>query len=98
MALEPVVFECATEPNVLNRERHLGEWLSVGGAFRCQFQSVPVVNLDVVRIGSTFPGFDKRLEAQQIDGPLGTAVVHKLHRFLPALLLEEDNGVLPILF
>src|SRR5712664_3697007 len=33
----------------------------------------PAVELDVVWRGSAFPGFEKRLQAQQEDRPLGTA-------------------------
>lgn len=50
-------------------------------------------DMGVVRIGTAFPGFDERLQAHQIDRPLGAAVVHEFHRLLPILVLEEDDGV-----
>src|SRR5262249_41065637 len=40
---------------------------------------VPVADLDVVRRRIAVPDFDQLLEAHQVDGPLGAAVVHELH-------------------
>src|SRR5205814_8397341 len=54
--------------------------------------SVPVVDLDVVRVGRALPGLHQRLQTQQENRPLGAAVVHELHRLLPTLVLEEDDG------
>lgn len=59
---------------------------------------VPLVDLDVVWPGGTFPGFEKRLQAHQKDRPLGAATVHELHRLLPTLMFEEDDGVVVVLF
>src|SRR6266853_3704403 len=56
----------------------------------------PAVELDIVWMGRAFSGFEKRLQAQQKDRPLGAAVVHELHRLLPTLLFEEDDG--PVAF
>src|SRR5687768_8776083 len=59
---------------------------------------VPVVDLDVVRVGRTFPGFQKRLQAHQKHPPLGAAMVHEFHRLLPILVLEQDDGIVALLF
>src|SRR4249920_2017095 len=59
---------------------------------------LPAVELDIVWRGGTFPGFEKRLHAQQKDPPLGAAMVHELHRLLPTLVLEEDDGPVAFLF
>src|ERR1700733_7619723 len=56
----------------------------------------PVVELDLVWRGGSFPGFEKRLQAQQKDPPLGAAMVHELHRLLPTLVFKEDDG--PVAF
>jgi hypothetical protein len=50
----------------------------------------PTVELDLVWPGRAFAGFEQRFQAQQEDRPFGAAVVHKFHRFLPALVLEEN--------
>src|SRR5271170_6743322 len=67
--------------------------LSFGGA-----QLFPAVELDFVWPGRAFAGFEERLEAQQEDSPFGAAVVHEFHRLLPALVLEEDDGPVAVLF
>jgi hypothetical protein len=48
--------------------------------------------------GAPFSGLDERLQAQQERTPLGAAMVHELHRLLPALVLEQDDGPLTFLF
>src|SRR5262245_47634837 len=53
--------------------------------------SVPVVDLDVVRVRGSFPSFDQRLQTQEEYRPLGAAVVHELHRFFPPLVREEHD-------
>src|SRR5688572_7328150 len=58
---------------------------------------IPVVDLDVVRVGGTLAGLQKRLQAHQKDPPLGAAVVHELHRLLPILVREEDHDVVAFL-
>jgi hypothetical protein len=50
-------------------------------------------NMGVVRVGTTFPGFHKRLQAHQINRPLGAAMVHEFDRLLPILVFEEDDGI-----
>ena len=55
-------------------------------------------DMGVVRVGGSFPGFHKRLQAHQIDRPLGAAMVHEFHRLLPTLVLEEDDGMVACLF
>ncbi len=57
----------------------------------------PTVELDLVWPGRAFAGFEQRLEAQQKDRPFGAAVVHELHRLLPALMFEENNGPVTVL-
>src|SRR5687768_12883049 len=52
--------------------RRDGRHRAVGSTF-----SVPVVDLDVVWIWGTFPGFHKRLQTHQEKRPLGAAVVHE---------------------
>src|SRR6266478_190254 len=47
-------------------------------------------------MGRAFSGFEKRLQAQQKDRPLGAAMVHELHRLLPTLVFEQDDG--PVAF
>ena len=49
-------------------------------------------------MGRTFAGFEKRLQAQQKDCPFGAAMVHELHRLLPALVFEENDGPVAFLF
>jgi len=58
----------------------------------------PTVELDLVWPGRAFAGFEERFQAQQEDRPFGAAVVHKFHRLLPALVLEENNGPVAVLF
>ena len=57
----------------------------------------PAVKLDLVWPGRAFAGFAERLEAQQKDRPLGAAVVHELHRLLPACVLEKDDDPVVVL-
>ena len=47
--------------------------------------------------GCALPGLDERLQAQQVDRPLRAAVVHEVDRFLPALVFEQDGGVVALL-
>src|SRR4030095_10356166 len=54
-------------------------------------------DMGVVRVGGTFPGFHKRLQAHQINRPLGAAMVHEFHRLLPTLVFEEDDGMVACL-
>jgi hypothetical protein len=58
---------------------------------------VPVVDPNIVWAGRTFPGLDKRLEAHQKRRPFGAAVVHELHRLSPALVFEENDGIVTFL-
>src|SRR5215208_8229478 len=60
--------------------------------------SVPVADLYVVGGRGALAGLDEGLQAHQEDRPLGAAVVHELHRLLPALVLEQDDGVVALLF
>src|SRR5688572_23469998 len=48
--------------------------------------SVPVVDLDVVRMGRAFAVLDERFQAQEKDAPLRAAVVHELDGLFPALV------------
>src|SRR5216684_1903120 len=73
--------------STFSRTRPLCEPTGLAGA-----ALVPVVDLDIVWLGRTFPGFEKRLQAHQKDPPLGAAMVHELHRLLPTLVFEEDDG------
>src|SRR6266540_4718941 len=54
---------------------------------------VPVVDLDVVGFWGALAGFDEGFQAHQEDRPLGAAVVHEFYRLFPALVFEEDDGV-----
>src|SRR6266545_895892 len=56
----------------------------------------PAVELDIVWGRGAFAGLEKRFQAQQKDAPLGAAMVHELHRFLPTLVFEQDDG--PVAF
>src|SRR5271165_3900574 len=58
----------------------------------------PAVELDLVRPGRAFPGFEERLQAQQKHAPFGAAMVHELHRLLPAFVLEKNDGPVAFLF
>ena len=42
--------------------------------------------------------FEQGLQAQQKDRPLGAAMVHELHRLLPTLVFEQDDGPFAFLF
>ena len=42
-------------------------------------------------MGRALAGLEQRLEAHQVDAPLGAAVVHELHRFPPAFVREQDD-------
>src|SRR5262245_17100003 len=55
-------------------------------------RSMPVADLDVVGRGVALSGFEQLLEAHQVDGPLGAAVVHELHRLTPAFVSEQHDG------
>src|SRR5262245_45650331 len=55
-------------------------------------------NMGIVGVGTTFAGFHQRLQAHQIDRPLGTAMVHEFDRLLPTLVLEENDGMVACLF
>ena len=48
--------------------------------------------------GGTLAGFEQGLQAQQKDRPLGAAMVHELHRLLPTLVFEQDDGPFAFLF
>src|ERR1700687_3067105 len=79
--------------------------LDVGCPARSAFQATSarrillrVVDLGILWPSGTFPGFDKRFQAHQKDPPLAAAMVHELHRLLPTLVFEEDDGVVAILF
>src|SRR5258705_6656700 len=63
----------------------------------CTRSSVPVADPDVVGAGLAFPGLHKRFQAHQKNRPLGAAVVHEFPRFLPALMLEQDDGIVAFL-
>ena len=51
----------------------------------------PAVELDFVRPGGTVAGFEKRLQAEQKDPPLGATMMHELYRLLLTLVFEEDD-------
>src|ERR1700722_19699465 len=51
----------------------------------------PCVELDLVRPRRTGARFEQRLEAQQKPRPFGAAVMHELHRLLPAVVPEQDD-------
>src|SRR5579863_2320463 len=57
----------------------------------------PAVELDLIWPGRALAGFKQRLEAQQEDRPLGAAVMHEFHRFLPTLVFEQDDGPVTVL-
>src|ERR1700678_914323 len=59
--------------------------------------SVPVADPDVVRARIALPGLHKRLQAHQKDRPLGAAVVHEFHGFIPTLMIEQDDGIIAFL-
>jgi hypothetical protein len=54
--------------------------------------SVPVSILTSCGLAQPLPVSTQRLQAHQEDRPLGAAMVHEFHRFLPALVLEEDDA------
>ena len=64
---------------------------SFGGA-QASVRTV-AADMDIVRVGTTFPRLHKRLQTHQINRPLGAAVVHELYCLLPILVLEEDDGM-----
>src|SRR6266850_14752 len=67
-------------------------------ASRSSTALLPAIELEVVWRGGAFAGFEKRLQADQEDAPLGAAVVHELHRLLPALVFEKNDGPVAFLF
>src|ERR1700761_1173785 len=66
--------------------------LSISSLLAAHSWLFPTVELDLVWPGRAFAGFEQRFKAQQENRPLGTAVVHELPGFLPALVLEQHDG------
>src|SRR6266496_2449086 len=59
---------------------------------------MPVTDLNVIRVWSTLPGLEKRLQTHQKNRPFCCAMVHEFHWLFPALVFEKDDGIVPFLF
>jgi cholesterol transport system auxiliary component len=74
------------------RSRTGAELLRRGASNVPSIRSV-AADVRIARVGGALTALEQGFQTEQIDRPLGAAVVHELDDFGPPLVLEKDDGV-----